>query len=151
MSERIPVVVLAIMCLMAAAQAQTPMAYAVSGDAIVQSLTSKKGNAERGRAIVADRTLGLCLLCHAAPIAEERLQGNLGPSLAGAGVRLSEGQLRLRIVDPAKVNPDSIMPAYYRVDGLQHVARSFHGKPILSADQIEDVVAWLTTLGETPR
>jgi sulfur-oxidizing protein SoxX len=112
------------------------------------SLTGKPGDPARGRAIVANRTLGLCLLCHGAPIPEERFQGNLAPSLAGAGARATPGQLRLRLIDPARLNPDTIMPPYFRTDGLARVARNFQGRPILTAEQIEDVVAWLATLKE---
>ena len=119
---------------------------AVVGDAIPQPLTGAKGDAARGRAIVASRQVGLCLLCHSGPIPEERLQGTMAPDLRGAGSRWSEGQLRLRIADAARVNPDTIMPPYYRIDGLNRVAPSFRGKPVLSAEQIEDVVAFLTTL-----
>ena len=122
--------------------------YKVVGDAIPESLTGRPGDPARGRAIVANRTVGLCLLCHSAPIAEERFQGNLAPSLAGAGTRSTPGQLRLRLVDAARLNPDTIMPPYYRVDGLTRVARSFDGKTILTAGQIEDVVAYLATLKE---
>jgi sulfur-oxidizing protein SoxX len=85
-------------------------------------------------------------LCHSAPIAEERFQGNLATDLAGAGSRWSEAQLRLRLVDARRLNPDSMMPAYHRVDGLQRVGQAWRGRPILSAQQIEDVVAWLRTL-----
>ncbi len=118
----------------------------IVGDAILASLTGQPGDAARGRAIVANRSIGLCLLCHSGPIAEERFQGDLSPSLAGAGSRWSEGQLRLRIVDGARLNADTIMPPYYRTGGLQRVARSFEGKTILSAAQVEDVVAYLATL-----
>ena len=112
------------------------------------SLTGTPGDPARGRAIVANRSLGLCLLCHSAPIPEERFQGNLAPSLADAGSRATTGQLRLRLVDPARLNPDTIMPPYYRVDGLNRVARNFQGKTILTAGQIEDVVAYLASLRE---
>jgi sulfur-oxidizing protein SoxX len=122
------------------------LAQSVAGDAIAASLTGAPGDAARGRAIVANRQVGLCLLCHTAPIAEERFQGNLAPSLAGAGSRWSEGQLRLRIVDAARLNADTIMPPYYRTGGLQRVARSFSGKTVLTAGQIEDVVAYLVSL-----
>lgn len=118
----------------------------IVGDAIPASLTGQPGDAARGRAIVANRSIGLCLLCHSGPIAEERFQGDLSPSLAGAGLRWSAGQLRLRIVDGARLNADTIMPAYYRTSGLRRVARSFEGKTILSAAQVEDVVAYLATL-----
>ena len=114
--------------------------------ASLPSLTGKPGDPARGRAIAANRTVGLCLLCHSAPIPEERFQGNLAPSLAGAGSRATPGQLRLRVVDAARLNPDTIMPPYYRVDGLVRVARNFQGKTILSAEQIEDVVAYLASL-----
>ena len=116
------------------------------GDAIPASLTGQPGDAGRGRAIVANRSIGLCLLCHSGPIAEERFQGDLAPTLSGAGSRWSEGQLRLRIVDGARLNADTIMPPYYRTTGLQRVARNFDGKTILSAAQVEDVVAYLATL-----
>ncbi len=121
-------------------------AQQVVGDAIPASLTGQPGDATRGRAIVANRSVGLCLLCHSGPIAEERFQGDLAPSLAGAGSRWSEGQLRLRIADGARLNADTIMPPYYRTTGLQRVARNFDGKTILSAAQVEDVVAYLATL-----
>jgi L-cysteine S-thiosulfotransferase len=104
------------------------------------------GNPERGRQIVANRQVGLCLLCHAAPIPEERFQGELAPDLRGVGARLTEAQIRARIVDPSKANPDTIMPAYYRKDGLSRVAAAYQGRTILDAEQIEDVVAYLLTL-----
>ena len=120
--------------------------YTVVGDAIPDSLTGAKGDAERGRTIVVNRQVGLCLLCHSGPFPEERFQGTLAPDLKGAGSRSSEGQLRLRIVDASRLNPDTIMPSYYRIDGLTRVAQTFQGKPILSAEQIEDVVAYLATM-----
>ena len=129
-----------------AAWAQGTQPYTVVGDAIPKPLADKAGDAARGRAIVANRSVGLCLLCHSGPIPEERFQGTLAPSLAGAGGRWSVAQLRLRIVDGARLNPDTIMPPYYRTTGLQHVAKPFEGKTILTAEQIEDVVAYLATL-----
>ncbi len=123
-------------------------AQQVVGDAIPASLTGQPGDAARGRAIVANRSVGLCLLCHSAPIPEERFQGNLAPSLAGAGSRSTPGRLRLRIADASRLNPDTIMPPYYRLDGLTRVATNFQGKTILTAQQIEDVVAYLATLKE---
>ena len=119
---------------------------ACADDGITRSLTGAKGDPARGRAIVVNRQVGLCLLCHSGPFPEERFQGNLAPDLAGAGKRSSEGQLRLRIVDSSRINPATIMPAYHRIDGLVRVAPAWRGKPILSAEQIEDVVAFLTTL-----
>ena len=120
--------------------------YNVSGDAIPQSLTGAKGDAARGRAIIANRQVGLCLLCHSGPFPEERFQGTIGPDLNGVAARLSEGQIRLRIVDPSRTNPDTVMPAYFRTEGLIRVTPSQRGKTVLTAQQIEDVVAFLVTL-----
>jgi len=89
--------------------------------------------------------VGLCLLCHSGPFPEERFQGNLAPDLRNAA-RLTEGQIRQRIVDPTEVNPQSIMPAYYRTEGLARVAPAYRGKTVLTAEQIEDIVAYLLTL-----
>jgi sulfur-oxidizing protein SoxX len=128
------------------AHAQEPLrSYRIVGDAIPASLTGAPGDPARGRTVVLNRQ-STCLLCHSGPFPEERFQGNVAPDLKGTGSRWSEGQLRLRMVDAAKLNPDTIMPAYYRVDGLQRVAAAFRGKPILTAEQIEDVVAFLSTL-----
>ncbi len=121
---------------------------AAAQDSIPASLTGAKGDPVRGRAIVANRQVGLCLLCHSGPIPEERFQGDLAPDLKGAGKRWTEAQLRARIVDSRKLNPSTIMPSYYRTEGHSRVAPAFRGKPLLSAEQIEDVVAYLGTLNE---
>ena len=121
--------------------------YVVSGDAIPESLTGAPGDATRGRALVLDRT-STCILCHTGPFPEAKFQGDLAPSLAGAGSRWSEGQLRLRLVDASRLNPATIMPSYYRVEGLVRVGAAWRGKPILSAEQIEDIVAYLASLRE---
>ena len=131
----------------AAASLQT---YEVSGDAIVAPLATTKGDPAKGRAIIVDRQKGLCLLCHSGPFPEQRFQGDIAPSLAGAGSRLSEGQLRLRMVDSTRINPDSVMPSYYRVDYLTRVAPAQREKPILEAQDIENVVAILVTLQDQP-
>jgi L-cysteine S-thiosulfotransferase len=130
----------------AAAEEMKLRPYRIVDDAIPESLTGGKGDAVRGRAIVVNRHVGLCLLCHAGPFPEERLQGNLAPDLTGTGARWSEGQLRLRMVDATKLNPATIMPPYYRVENLTRVAAAFRGKPLLNEAQIEDVVAFLTSL-----
>ena len=122
--------------------------FTVLGDnEIRESLTGKPGNPEEGRKIAADRGLGNCLACHVTPIKEE-LQGNVGPELKGVAGRLNESEIRLRVVNARIVNPQTTMPAYYRVDGLYKVRKDLVGKPILSAEQIEDVVAYLMTLKE---
>ena len=120
--------------------------FSVVGDAIPASLTGAAGDPAGGRAIVVDRRLGACLMCHTGPFPEERFQGTLAPDLSGAGSRWSTGQLRLRLVDAARLNPGTIMPFYYRVDGLTRVGSAWRGKPMLTAAQIEDVVAFLSTL-----
>ena len=128
--------------------ASQELPYSVDGDAIPMSLTGVQGDAANGRAIIANRQVGLCLLCHTGPFPEERFQGNLAPNLIGAASRWSEGQLRLRLVDASRLNAASIMPAYYRTTGLTRVASAAQGKPLLAAQQIEDVVAFLRTLKE---
>jgi L-cysteine S-thiosulfotransferase len=138
---------LAALALSDAAAAQTLRPSAVVGDAIPISLTGAPGGPARGHALVRERT-STCLLCHSGPFPEEKFQGDLAPSLAGAGSRWSEGQLRLRLVDASRLNPVTIMPSYYRVDGLDRVGATWRGKPILSAEQIEDMVAYLATLRE---
>lgn len=120
--------------------------YVIVGDSIPASLTGGNGNPARGRAIVVDPQHGMCLLCHSGPFPEDKFQGNIGPDLTGIGRRLSEGQLRLRIVDASKINPDTIMPPFYRVDALRRVPPAYRGKPVLTAAEIEDVVAFLMTL-----
>jgi L-cysteine S-thiosulfotransferase len=121
--------------------------YIVTGDSIAESLTGAPGDAARGRKLIVERT-NTCILCHSGPFPEEKFQGDLAPNFSGAGSRWTVGQLRLRLVDASRLNPQTIMPSYYRVDGLVHVAQAFRGKPILSADQIEDIVAYLATLRE---
>jgi sulfur-oxidizing protein SoxX len=128
-----------------AAQGLRP--YVVADDAISESLTGAAGDAARGRALVADRTW-TCILCHSGPFPEVKFQGDLAPELAGAGSRWSQGQLRLRLVDASRLNPATIMPSYYRIDGLVRVGATWRGKPMLSAEQIEDMVEYLASLRE---
>lgn len=129
-----------------AACAQPIVPYTVVADGIPQPLAGLSGDAQRGRAIVASRQTGLCLLCHAAPIPEERFQGDLAPDLAGVGARYAASQLRLRVVDPRRVNPSSFMPAFHSASNPSRIGATWAGKPILDAQQVEDVVAWLVTL-----
>lgn len=118
------------------------------GDTIPEPLTDTPGDPERGRQIVLDREVGNCLICHRVPEPAERFQGELGPDLSDVGSRLTAGQLRLRIVDQGRLNPRTLMPPYYRMDGLTLVAEQYRGKPVLTAQQVEDVIAYLQTLRE---
>ncbi len=129
------------------AGAQGLRPYTVAGDAIPEPLTNARGDVTRGRALVVERT-STCILCHNGPFPEQKFQGDLAPSLAGTGSRWSEGELRLRLVDAARLNEATIMPSYYRMDGLTRVGPAWRDKPILSAEQIEDIVAYLVTLRE---
>jgi len=116
------------------------------GDSLPDSLTGQPGDPARGRALVLNRVVSACLLCHSGPFPEAPFQGTLAPSLAGAGERLEPGQIRLRLVDPTALDPNSIMPAYFRVEGLNRVGANWRGKPVLTAEQVEDVVAYLASL-----
>lgn len=124
---------------------QSLKTYRVVDNAIPEPLTGERGDPARGRAIVMKRE-STCLLCHSGPFPEEQFQGDLSPTLTGTGARWSEGELRLRMVDATRFNPATIMPAFYRVDGFNRVGPAWRGKPILTAEQIEDVVAFLATL-----
>jgi sulfur-oxidizing protein SoxX len=122
--------------------------YSVAGDAILQPLTGEPGDPARGAALMLDRHRSLCTLCHSGPFPDPHLHGTLAPDLAGIGARLSEGQIRLRIVDMKRLRPNSIMPSYYRIpdEASRRVAAGWRGKPILSGADIEDIVAYLATL-----
>ena len=122
-----------------------PAPYRAEGDAIRNPLSQAPADAARGREVVLGRDTN-CLLCHAVPDGGGRAMGNLAPPLSGVGARLSEGQLRLRIVDSMRLNRDTIMPSYYRLEGLNQVAAAWRGKPVLTAQQVEDIVAFLLTL-----
>jgi len=123
-------------------------AQTTGGDLLVESLTATPGDPLRGRAIVASRQTGLCLLCHSGPFPEERFQGNLAPELSISAGRLSAPQLRARIIDASRFNPGTIMPTYYKAQNLQRVAPKFIGQSILNEQEIEDVVAFLVSLNK---
>ena len=120
--------------------------YRIVGDGIPKPLTDAEPDVENGRRIVTERQTGLCLLYHSGPFPEARFQGDLATNLAGTGSRWSEAQLRLRMVDASQLDPQTLMPSYYRTHGLQRVGSLWRGQPVLNAQQIEDVVAFLKTL-----
>lgn len=124
------------------------VAYRMVDGAIPEPLTDRPGDPAHGRAVALDPERGNCVICHPAPIPEAEFQGDVGPDLAGVGGRYGPGELRLRVVDPKALNPETIMPAYYRVDGLYRVLERYRGEPVLTAQEVEDVVAWLATLKE---
>ncbi len=116
------------------------------GDAVPAALGGLEGDAVSGKAIVLDRRRGNCLICHVFPIDDEPFQGEIGPALSEVADRLNEGQIRLRLIDQSQLNPDTMMPPYYRIDGLTDVDPNYCGEPALEAQEIEDVVAYLSTL-----
>jgi sulfur-oxidizing protein SoxX len=120
--------------------------FRVIADGIPEAIGGATGNADRGRALILGREAANCVLCHAVPEPGVRFSGNLGPPLGGVARTFSVAQLRLRVVDSTRINPTTIMPSYYRIDGLDQVAGAYRGKPILDAEQIEDIVAYLATL-----
>ncbi|MET3580550.1 sulfur-oxidizing protein SoxX [Mesorhizobium robiniae] len=122
--------------------------YVVTGDAIIEPLVGGKGDPARGAALISDRQRSLCTLCHSGPFPDAHLHGTLAPDLTGVGARLSEGQIRLRLVDMKRLAPNTIMPSYYRVaeEEGRRVATAWRSKPILTGEDIEDIVAYLTTL-----
>ncbi len=132
-------------CALSNPQAGEGVRYTLANGEIREPLTTDAPDAERGRKVLVSREAN-CILCHAAPETGERFFGNLAPPLSGIGKRLTAPQMRARIVDPLAFNRESIMPAYYRVQGLNRVAENLRGKPVLSATQIEDVIAYLQTL-----
>ena len=119
---------------------------AVVGDGVPQPLTQLPGNAQQGRAIVLSRQRGLCLLCHSGPFPDEPVQATISTNLSGAGSRWSEAQLRLRVADARWLNPDSLMPSFHRLPTASRVPSALQDKPVLSAQEVEDVVAFLSSL-----
>ncbi len=138
---------IATLCLVT--QGVTAADYVVENFGIAKPLTSEPGDPIRGAKVMIEREQGNCLACHAASVDAEFF-GTTGPSLVGVGARLSAAQLRLRVVDPKRINPATMMPAYYRSEGLNRVLPEFAGKTILSAQQVEDVVAFLATQKAAP-
>lgn len=124
--------------------------FAVIADGIPEAIGGASGDAERGRALILGRESANCVVCHALPDPRARFSGNLGPALDGVARKLTIAQLRLRVVDHMRLNPKTIMPSYYRIEGFDQVAGAYRGKPILEAEQIEDIVAYLATLKMSP-
>ena len=118
----------------------------IEGDAIPAPLGGETGDADRGRRVFTEREQGHCVLCHAVDGLEADFQGNVGPPLSGLGERLTPGQIRLRIADAQRIWPETVMPSYYRTGSLNQVGEAWAGEPALSARQIEDLVAWLSSL-----
>jgi len=136
-----------------ASEASEPIApdkVAIQDGELPQSLTGKKGNPASGREWFVGRTLGNCLACHAnKETSDEQFHGEIGPPLDGVADRYDEAQLRAIVTNSKAVFGDqTLMPGFYRVSGMNRVADTFAGKTILSAQQVEDVVAYLMTLKE---
>jgi sulfur-oxidizing protein SoxX len=121
--------------------------WQVEDNAIITPLGGLTGDAERGQAIAGDQSRGNCLACHVLPIPEEQFFGNLGPPLTGIGSRQPVGMIRLHVVDQSHFNPETVMPGYYRPpQQLNRVAKKLRGRTWLTAQEVEDVVAYLVTL-----
>lgn len=121
-------------------------ALRVVADGIPDPIDGARGDADRGRALILAHDAANCILCHALSDPGVRFAGNLGPPLDGVARKLSVAQLRLRVADNLRLDAATIMPSYYRTEGLDRVASAFRGKPILEAGQVEDVVTYLATL-----
>ncbi|MGC2777033.1 MAG: sulfur oxidation c-type cytochrome SoxX [Bradyrhizobium sp.] len=133
--------------LSATARGEEPIRLDVVDDAIAKSLTGAPGNADAGKKVFLTRTLGNCLACHqVSSLKSEEFHGEFGPSLDGVASRYNTAQLRLIVADPKRIFVDTVMPAFYKNDALNRVRPEFVGKPVLTAAQVEDVVAFLETL-----
>lgn len=125
------------------------VSYTIVDDmAINEPLTDTAGDAANGRKLAVNRKKGNCLACHVMPISEQSFHGETAPSLYGVGNRLSEGELRLQLVNSKVTNENTMMPSFYRVTGYNRILKKFDGKTILSAQEVEDIVAYLKTLTE---
>jgi len=114
---------------------------------INEPLCGLKGDPERGRAIATDGNRGNCVACHNMPFDDVEGYGTIGPSLASIGGRYPEGYIRMRVVDTKSFNPVSIMPGYYRDPAkINRPAKMFQGRTFLTAQQVEDVIAFLVML-----
>ena len=121
--------------------------------AIESSLSGAPGNADEGAKVAASRAMGNCVACHKISTLDAAFQGEVGPSLDGVADRWNEAELRGIVADAKKTYEGTIMPSFYKVSGFVRPGDGFTGKaaegeldPLLSAQQIEDVVAFLTTL-----
>jgi sulfur-oxidizing protein SoxX len=128
------------------ARADALVEYRADGDRIEAPLGGATGDAARGRALIVARDTANCVLCHAVPDPAIRFSGDVGPALDGVGARLTPAQIRLRIVDNSRRDPNTVMPSYYRIDGRQLVAAAWRDKPVLTVGQVEDLVAYLSSL-----
>ncbi|MEO9902023.1 sulfur oxidation c-type cytochrome SoxX [Nisaea sp.] len=117
---------------------------------VVQALTDKPGDPQKGRQWFMGRKLGNCLACHAnSDLADQPYHGEVGPPLDGVADRWSVTELRAIVINSKEaLSPETIMPGFYRDAGLNRVAKKFAGKTVLTAQQVEDVVAYLMTLKE---
>ena len=153
----ISVAALGLMASVAFAEEVLPTAVSFNDDgAVEQSLSGTPGDAANGRKIVGDKKQGNCVACHqVSDLADVPFQGEIGPMLDGAGERWSEAELRGIVANAKIMFEDSMMPSFYKTEGFIRPGNAYTGKaaddtfgPLLSAQQIEDVVAYLVTLKE---
>lgn len=133
----------------AAGQGKAPVVKyeIVDEDSIPRSLTGMPGDPAKGKKWAIAGRLGHCIACHVMPV-DQPYMGEVGPSLVGVASRYTAGEIRMLIVNPKVVNEDTMMPAFYKADGFHRVRKAFVGKTMLSAEQVEDIVAYLLTLKE---
>jgi len=121
--------------------------FVIEGDRISKPLAGLVGDAKRGRNVFVERTKGHCVACHAVNDLDIEFQGNVGPNLTNVGLRLDPSQLRLRIVDASVLNDSTLMPPYFRTERLNQVLKEHERETALSAQDIEDVIAYLSDQG----
>lgn len=131
------------------AEAVKPMDVSFTDGMVEMSLTGQAGDAVEGRKVFANRKLGNCLACHMnSDLSEQSFHGEVGPPMDGVADRWSEAELRAIVTNSKMVFEGTIMPSFYVDSGYERPLEKFAGKSILTAQQVEDVVAYLLTLKE---
>lgn len=151
---RAPIALLCATMLLPACSGQSRHALAVAtaaaADETPQPLAEVRASSATGEAVFGDRDAGNCVLCHRVTGLDVPFQGDVGPDLSTVGARLSPAQLRYRIIDASRLNPATVMPPYFRTHGLNRVAPDYADRTVLSGEQIEHLVAYLSSLTAPP-
>lgn len=148
-AKSVAAVLVAAMPVVAQAAEVKPSDVAIVEGEVAASLTGQAGDAAEGRKVFSNRKLGNCLACHMnAEMPEQTFHGEVGPPLDGVADRWTAAQMRAILTNSRAVFEDTIMPSFYRDSGYNRTLDKFEGKTILSAQQVEDVIAYLQTLKE---